>query len=139
MVAGSGDYIKYIHEVKSNMDSGMFLPLQLAAIEALKAPSEWYEKLNVSYLKRRILAYRLLDLLGCKYEKDQNGLFVWARIPDIWKSSDLFSDFLLDEYRIFITPGTTFGLNGRNFVRVSLCITETRFNECIKGLRTKNK
>jgi LL-diaminopimelate aminotransferase len=139
MVAGNEEYIRYIHQVKSNMDSGMFLPLQLAAVEALKSTSAWYEKLNSSYLKRRIIAFCLLDLLGCIYEKDQNGLFVWARIPDRWANSEIFSDFLLEEYGIFITPGTTFGLNGQDYIRVSLCVTESRFNECIQRIENANK
>jgi LL-diaminopimelate aminotransferase len=138
MVAGNEDYIKYIHEVKSNMDSGMFLPVQLAAIEALKSTSEWYEKLNKTYMKRRIIVHLLLDLLGCKYEKDQNGLFVWARIPYGWTNSEIFSDNLLEKYRIFITPGTTFGLNGSDFVRVTLCVTEARLNECLQRVKDKN-
>jgi LL-diaminopimelate aminotransferase len=134
MVAGNEGYIKYIHQVKTNMDSGMFLPLQLAAVEALKSTSDWYAKLNASYLKRRIIVFRLLDMLGCIYEKDQNGLFVWARIPHRWTNSETFSDFLLEEFGIFITPGTTFGLNGQGYVRVSLCVTEARFNECIQRI-----
>lgn len=137
MVAGSAEYIKYIHEVKSNMDSGMFLPLQAAAAEALKLTTDWYDKINEVYLRRRILVYSLLDKLGCTYDKEQNGLFVWARIPAIWKGSEKYSDYILDEYRIFITPGTTFGLNGNNYVRVSLCITEERFKECINRIESK--
>jgi LL-diaminopimelate aminotransferase len=134
MVAGSAEYIKYIHEVKSNMDSGMFLPLQMAAAEALKLTTDWYKKINEVYFRRRILVYLLLDKLGCSYNKEQKGLFVWARIPERWNGSEKFSDYILDEFRIFITPGTTFGLNGNNYVRVSLCITEERFKECIQRI-----
>lgn len=138
MIAGNEDYLRSIHLVKSNMDSGMFLPLQLAAIEALKSTKDWYDKLNSVYLKRRLIVYQLLDLLGCTYEKDQNGLFVWAKIPHRWNNSEIFSDFLLEEYEIFITPGTTFGLNGIDFIRASLCVTEARFNECINRIENKN-
>ena len=137
MLAGGSEYIKYVHEVKSNMDSGMFLPLQRAAIEALKLTSDWYEKLNEVYLKRRLLVYNLLDKLGCTYDKEQGGLFVWARIPENWNGSEKFSDYIIDEFRIFITPGTTFGLNGNDYVRVSLCITEERFKECIQRIESK--
>lgn len=137
MVAGHQEYIGHIHQVKSNMDSGMFLPLQLAATEALKLGSDWYAQLNAVYQKRRIVVYRLLDLLGCTYEKDQNGLFVWAGMPEKWTNSEQFSDFLLNEYEIFITPGTTFGSNGKNFIRISLCITEPRLEECIKRIENK--
>ena len=137
MLAGGSEYIKYVHEVKSNMDSGMFLPLQVAAIEALKLTSDWFEKLNEVYLKRRLLVYQLLDKLGCTYDKEQGGLFVWARIPENWKSSEKFSDYIIDEFRIFITPGTTFGQNGNDYIRVSLCITEERFKECIQRIESK--
>jgi len=138
MVAGNEEYIRHIHLVKSNMDSGMFLPLQMAAIEALRSTPDWYSRLNEAYLKRRVIVYKLLDLLGCTYESDQNGLFVWAGIPHHWTNSEVFSDFLLDEYEIFITPGTTFGLNGLDYIRISLCVTETRLNECIQRIENKN-
>jgi aspartate/methionine/tyrosine aminotransferase len=82
MVAGHREYINSILKVKSNMDSGMFLPLQLAAVEALKNPDSWYEMINSVYMKRRRVAEEIMDILGCEYNKDQVGLFVWGRLPD---------------------------------------------------------
>ncbi len=121
MLAGDAEYLQYVLRFKSNMDSGMFLPLQMAAVEALKQGEDWYEKLNAVYHKRRIIAYQLMDLLNCKYQSGQPGMFVWAKIPTDWKDAFALSDHLLEEAKVFITPGGIFGSQGDQYLRISLC------------------
>lgn len=124
MVAGHREYINSILKVKSNMDSGMFLPLQLAAVEALSNPDSWYEMVNRVYMKRRRIAEEIMDILGCKYSKDQAGLFVWGRLPDKIPDCEAFVDKLLKNAHLFITPGFIFGKQGERYVRISLCSNE---------------
>jgi hypothetical protein len=124
MVAGHKDYIKNILRVKSNMDSGMLLPLQLAATEALNNPSTWYEEINVVYKKRRMIAEEIMGLLECYFDPDQTGLFLWGRIPEYKESCTKLSDQLLEQANVFITPGFIFGKNGERYVRISLCAKE---------------
>jgi LL-diaminopimelate aminotransferase len=121
MVAGNHEYINAILKVKSNMDSGMFKPLQLAAAEALKSPSSWYEKINKKYTERRLIAFEIMNTLGCSYDRDQTGMFVWAKIPSVYSSSSDLTDKLLYEAHVFITPGIIFGSNGKDYLRISLC------------------
>ena len=120
MVAGEADYIKEILKVKSQMDSGIFRPLQLAAVEALKADDSWFNQLNEEYYRRAAVAFRIMDALGATYDKDAAGLFVWGRLPEWQKAIDI-SDRLLHNAGVFITPGFIFGKNGENYIRISLC------------------
>jgi aspartate/methionine/tyrosine aminotransferase len=131
MLGGKKEYIDYVLRVKSNMDSGMFLPLQRAAIAALKLPDSWNMELNMMYRERRESVYALLDRLGCSFENGQTGLFVWAGLPDGQKCSMDFSDYLLERFSLFITPGAVFGANGRGYVRVSLCNSVERTREAL--------
>jgi LL-diaminopimelate aminotransferase len=124
MVAGHRDYINAILRVKSNMDSGMFLPMQLAAAEALGNPESWYEEVNSVYLKRRTVAEEIMNLIGCKFDNRQSGLFLWGRLPGKIKSAEKFVDELLLEAKVFITPGLIFGENGNRYIRISLCSSE---------------
>lgn len=121
MLAGNADYIKTILQVKSNMDSGMFKPIQLAASEALKNGSEWYNEINKIYAERRDIVFKILDILKFKYHKDQVGMFVWAKICRNFELSEHFSDMFLSKEGVFITPGSIFGSNGKPYVRISLC------------------
>ena len=132
MVGGSEENIDAILKVKSNMDSGMFLPLQLAGAKALSLGNDWYEQLNISYTKRREIVFNILKQLGSFHEPGQSGLFIWSGIPDKWENSEEYSDFLLDKYKLFITPGTVFGSNGKRHIRTSLCVSEDRLHECLK-------
>ena len=118
MVAGAEDYVKEILKVKSQMDSGMFRPLQMAAVEALKQGPEWFEALNAEYRRRRAAACRIMDVLGAEYNPDSQGLFVWGRIKG---DSLAMSDFLLEKAGVFITPGDIFGSRGKGYMRISLC------------------
>lgn len=124
MVAGHEEYIKSILRVKSNMDSGMFLPIQLAAAEALNNPPGWYDEINSVYKRRRKVAEGIMEALGCNFNPEQTGLFLWGRIPERIESCELFTDDLLQKASLFITPGSIFGKNGERYVRISLCSNE---------------
>jgi len=126
VVMANKEHIDNIIRVKSNIDSGMFLPLQLAAARALKNPLEWYDIINSTYKKRRKVVWDILDCLGTTYDKEQTGMFVWARIPDNYKNAESFSDSLLLKSRVFITPGSIFGQNGKKHIRISLCTNEEK-------------
>jgi LL-diaminopimelate aminotransferase len=132
MVGGSAENIDAILKVKSNMDSGMFLPLQMAGTKALGLGKDWYEKLNKSYAERRKIVFELLNNLGSEYEPEQSGLFIWSSVPEKWENSEEYSDFLLEKYKLFITPGIIFGSNGKKHIRTSLCVSEEKLNECLK-------
>lgn len=127
--------IQDIMRFKSNMDSGMFLPLQFAAAKALSLAGDWYASLNEVYKKRRKKVYEFLDVLKAEYRLDQAGLFVWAKIPKQFSSGYEMSDVILEKARVFITPGGIFGNEGDAFVRVSLCVNEEKFSEAIDRIR----
>lgn len=118
MVAAEQDVISQILKVKSQMDSGMFKPLQLAAVQALAQGPEWFEQLNAEYRRRRVLAGEIFDMIGAEYDKDSAGMFLWGKVDG--KGVDI-SDKLLYEAGVFITPGFIFGRNGENYIRISLC------------------
>ena len=119
MVAGASDVISEILKVKSQMDSGMFKPLQLAAVEALKQGPEWFAALNDEYRRRRVLAGEIFDLLGAEYDHDSTGMFLWGRVGD--SAGQAVSDRILYGAGVFITPGFIFGRNGEDYIRISLC------------------
>jgi hypothetical protein len=129
MVAGHCDYIKEVLKVKSNMDSGMFLGMQMAAIEALGNPESWYDTVNEVYVKRRKIVEEIMDLLGCRFDKSQVGLFIWGKIPEEIKSCEEYVEEILNKANVFITPGFIFGENGQRYIRISLCATEARLIE----------
>ena len=137
MLGGSARYIDAVLRVKSNFDSGMFKAVQIAAARALSLSESWHEERNSRYMERRKKVYDLLDLLGCKYSKKQEGLFVWAKVPDLVDSVELWTDKILHSAGVFITPGFIFGDQGRRYIRISLCSSLERLNESI--LRIKNK
>jgi LL-diaminopimelate aminotransferase len=116
-------------KVKSNMDSGMFLGLQHAAVEALKSREEWFTALNDLYFARKKLACELLDRLGCTYSAAQSGLFVWAKAPGHIADVEKWIDEILYGTKVFITPGFIFGDAGQRHIRVSLCCTEQMLKE----------
>ena len=124
MVGGDAAYISAIMKVKSNMDSGMFQPLQAAAAAALEAPPEWYRQLNEVYLRRRVIAGEIMDALSCTFAGDQAGLFLWGRIPEYYTDAAEMTDALLYDRYVFITPGLIFGSNGNRYIRISLCAPE---------------
>ncbi len=130
-VAGRKDYIEAVLRVKSNMDSGMFLGLQHAAVEALKNDSSWFEELNTVYRGRSVLARKLLKELGCSYAEAQSGLFVWAKAPHHVADVEKWIDEILYGTKVFITPGFIFGEAGRRHIRVSLCAPIEKLEEAI--------
>ncbi len=131
MVSGKSDYIEAILRVKSNMDSGMFYGIQKGAIEALKLEKTWFKEQNVIYQKRRKLTFELAKKLGCTYDENSVGLFVWAKLPQEILSAEDFVDKILYKKDIFITPGTVFGSNGEGYIRFSLCVKEEKIKEAI--------
>jgi len=134
MICGSKEKIDDILTFKSNMDSGMFLPIQLAAAKALSLGTEWYDGINEIYFERRKKVFELLDQLNCTYSKEQVGMFVWAKIPSTSKDGYALSDQILYESNVFITPGGIFGSAGNNYIRVSLCGAIEKFVEAIKRI-----
>jgi aspartate/methionine/tyrosine aminotransferase len=131
-VAGRKEYIDAVLRVKSNMDSGMFLGLQHAAVEALKNNELWFQKQNSIYRKRQIAASKILETLGCSFEKKQSGLFMWAKAPDEISDVEKWIDEILYSTKVFITPGFIFGDAGKRFIRISLCATEEKLNEAFE-------
>ena len=127
MLCGSKEHVDAVLRFKSNMDSGMFLPLQMAAAQALTLGKDWHDSLNDTYAKRREKAFELLDLLHCTYSKSQAGMFVWAKVPATYKNGFELSDEVLHKARVFITPGGIFGSAGEGYIRLSLCSAESVF------------
>jgi aspartate/methionine/tyrosine aminotransferase len=130
MLVGNYDYISAVLRVKSNMDSGMFYGIQKGAIEALKCSDMWFVSLNSVYQQRRELIWELAESLNCTYDKHATGMFIWAKLPPHIKSEE-FTDLVLKEHSLFITPGTVFGSNGEGYVRFSLCASEDIIKEAI--------
>jgi LL-diaminopimelate aminotransferase len=130
MLLGKASYINEVLKVKSNMDSGMFYGIQKGAIKALEMSNDWFLAQNKIYEERRNLIWQLVDKLGCTYEKDSTGLFVWAKISPGKKSEELTDSILYDK-DIFITPGTVFGSQGEGYIRFSLCVTSEIIKEAI--------
>ncbi|MDQ6608576.1 MAG: aminotransferase class I/II-fold pyridoxal phosphate-dependent enzyme [Bacteroidota bacterium] len=135
VLCGAKERIDEVLRFKSNMDSGMFLPVQLAAVKALSLDKSWYNSVNEVYKSRRAKAYELLDLLGCSYSKEQAGMFLWAKIPSHYNTGFELSDAVLHHSNVFITPGGIFGSEGEEFIRVSLCSPEEKFETSIERIK----
>ena len=135
MLIAAEERINEILRFKSNMDSGMFLPVQLAAAKALSLDQTWYESINKVYQARREKVFELLDVLNCVYSKEQVGMFVWAKIPSQYKDGYTLSDKVLYDANVFITPGGIFGSAGNGYIRVSLCGSMEKFSEAIKRIQ----
>ena len=126
MVCGAPELISEVLKVKSQMDSGMFKALQLAAVQALEQGQEWFDKLNAEYSCSRERAGRIFDLHGARYNPDTAGLFLWGRIDRKYATAamtagEALSERILHEAGVFITPGFIFGKNGQDYIRISLC------------------
>ena len=137
MVASNPQYIGWILKVKSNVDSGQFKPVMLAAAAALDADDAWFYALNASYTERRSIAERIMTALGCTFDPSQRGLFLWGRIPDSEAGSEAMADRVLRDYRVFITPGFIFGKNGERYIRISLCAPPARLEEALRRITEK--
>ncbi|HEY1869984.1 MAG TPA: aminotransferase class I/II-fold pyridoxal phosphate-dependent enzyme [Chitinophagaceae bacterium] len=134
MLVGAKERIDEVLRFKSNMDSGMFLPVQLAAAKALSLEKDWYEQVNAVYKKRREKVFELLDALQCSYSRKQAGLFIWSRINERFKDCYDCADSVLHNCYVFITPGGIFGSAGEKYIRVSLCATEEKIEEAIQRI-----
>jgi LL-diaminopimelate aminotransferase len=137
MLCGAKERIEEVLRFKSNMDSGMFLPVQLAAAKALTLNKDWHDELNRIYAERQTKVFELLEVLQCKYSKQQAGLFVWAQVPSAFKDGYALSDEVLYNNDVFITPGGIFGSAGNNYVRVSLCCTKQNIEAAIERIKIK--
>lgn len=135
MLCGAKERIDEVLRFKSNMDSGMFLPVQLAAAKALGLGKDWYDSINAIYKKRREKVFELLELLNCEFSKSQAGMFVWAKIPQGYADGYALSDEVLYGSSVFITPGGIFGNAGNGYVRISLCCTEEKIQESINRIK----
>lgn len=130
-VLGNAEFLEAVLKVKSNMDSGMFYGIQKGAITALESTDAWYSDLNELYRERRQLIFQLAKKLGCIYDEDAVGMFVWAKLPMSITSAEAFIDNILYDRDIFITPGTIFGSNGEGYIRFSLCVSKEKIQEAI--------
>ena len=139
MLCGSKERVEEVLRFKSNMDSGMFQPLQMAAAKALSLGADWYSSINSIYSQRRDKVYRILDILGCSYELKQVGLFVWAKIPDHYPDAYALSDEILYGANVFLTPGGIFGSQGNRYIRISLCGDLSRFEQAIGRISNSYK
>jgi aspartate/methionine/tyrosine aminotransferase len=133
MVASNATFISWFLRVKSNIDSGQFKPMMLAAARALRLGDEWYRKVNETYAARRADAEAIMEALGCSYDPKQQGLFLWGKIPESVASSEALADELLAKARVFLTPGFIFGSNGERYIRISLC--SQRLSEALSRIR----
>lgn len=132
MVGTNSTFMQWILRVKSNMDSGMFRPMQLAAVEALGATKEWYDNMNAVYSGRRDLAFAIMEEIGAEARKDQVGMFLWGKVKE---SAKEICDRVLYGAKVFVTPGFIFGSQGEKYVRISLCCKEERLKEALERIR----
>lgn len=135
MLASNPTFIQWILKVKSNIDSGQFRPMMKAAVKALEQGKEWYDEVNKTYAKRRLIAEEIMNTLVCHFDKTQSGLFLWGRIPDNEESSEALADRILYNASVFITPGFIFGSNGNRYVRISLCAKEEKMQEALQRIK----
>ena len=135
MLATNKTFKEWISKVKTNVDSGQFRPMLKAAALALKAGPEWYAGMNEIYARRRVLAEEILTVLGCTWDPNQSGMFLWGRIPETATDAGQVADKVLYEANVFITPGFIFGSNGNRYVRLSLCCTEKNLSEALQRIK----
>ena len=136
LLTGRADYISTVLKVKSNVDSGMFLPMQEAAVKAFENTDDWHNERNEVYVKRRVIATSIMEALNCVVDANQVGMFLWAKIEDKWEDSGELADKILYEANVFITPGFIFGTKGKRFLRISLCSPETMLSEALKRIKS---
>lgn len=136
MLATNAQFVQWILKVKSNIDSGTFRAMQLAAAQAYDNTELWHQNANITtYANRRAIAEEIMSLLGCKYDKEQVGMFLWGRIPDQYENVEELTERVLHEARVFITPGFIFGSNGSRYIRISLCAKDDKFAEALKRVK----
>lgn len=134
-ISTNAQFIQWILKVKSNIDSGMFRPLQLAAVRAFHNDDEWHKQFNRElYSRRRAIAEKIMNVLNCTFDPSQVGMFLWGRIPDSYTDVEQLTEKILHEARVFITPGFIFGSNGSRYIRISLCATEEKLQEALQRI-----
>ena len=138
MLASNAEFIQWVLKVKSNIDSGQFKPMMLAAANALQAPRKWYADMNEIYRERRNIAEQIMETLGCTLDKKQSGMFLWGKISDRYKNSEELADKILYEANVFITPGFIFGSNGNAYVRISLCCKKEALTKALNRIQELN-
>jgi aspartate/methionine/tyrosine aminotransferase len=135
MLASNVEFVGHIVKVKSNIDSGMFRAIQVAAVTALQAEDDWYEENNRNYRNRRRPAEEIMHALGCTFDQNQTGMFLWGKIPDRYNNVEELTEKVLHEARVFIVPGFIFGSNGARYIRISLCSKEEQLEEALQRIR----
>ena len=137
MLATNAEFIKWIINVQSNIDSGTFRPLQLAAAQAYQNSDEWHHQANIeTYARRRELAEEIMTQIGCEFDPNQVGMFLWGRIPENYSDAEELTERVLHKARVFITPGFIFGTNGKRYVRISLCAKEETIKTALERIKT---
>ena len=135
LAASNAQFIQWILKVKSNIDSGTFRAIQLAAAKAYENDGQWHRMANIeTYSRRRVYAEKIMQALDCEYEKSQVGMFLWGRIPDKYKDAEELTEKVLQEGKVFITPGFIFGTNGARYVRISLCAKDEKLKEALERI-----
>ena len=136
MLATNAQFVQWILKIKSNIDSGTFRPMQLAAAQAYSNSTTWHQEANFNvYSRRRQLAEEIMRTLGCTFDTNQVGMFLWGRIPDSYNDVEELTERVLHEARVFITPGFIFGSNGKRYIRISLCAKEEKLAEALKRIK----
>lgn len=138
MLASNAQFVQWILKVNSNIESGQFKPMQYAAAKALQADKSWYDGMNRVYRSRRDLAGQIMKALGCTYDEQQVGMFLWGRIPDSAESAEAIANKVLYEARVFLTPGFIFGSRGERYIRISLCCKNEALQEALNRVKTLN-
>ncbi len=136
LCASNEEFIRWILKIKSNIDSGTFRGIQLAAAQALKNSEEWHHEANIeTYRRRRVVAEKIMQILDCKYDDSQVGMFLWGKIPEHYNNAEELTEKLLHEARVFITPGFIFGSNGERYIRISLCAKEEKIQLALERIK----
>ena len=140
LLATNATFIQWLLKVKTNIDSGTFRPMQLAAAQAYDNSDEWHREANIAtYARRRSLAEDIMTELGCRFDPSQTGMFLWGRIPDSYADVEDLTERVLHEARVFITPGFIFGTNGQRYIRLSLCAKEEKIREALERIKLMNR
>ena len=136
LCASNAEFISWVLKIKSNVDSGTFRGIQLAAAKAYDNEDDWHREANIGvYRRRRMLAEQIMDTLKCDYDKNQVGMFLWGRIPDKWENAEELTERVLQQARVFITPGFIFGSNGERYIRISLCAKEENIEKALTRIQ----
>ncbi len=135
MLATNAQFVEWILRVKSNIDSGTFRPMQEAAVQALSLSKDWYSGMNAIYKERRVIAEEIVTALGCTFDPNQRGMFLWAKVPSSYQNGAELADKVLYDAKVFITPGMIFGDNGNQYIRISLCADLKKLQEALKRIK----